>query len=214
MTDTKAARLSRTQRRERILEAGLETFAELGYERASMAAIAKRAGVVPSVIYDHFRSKRDLYKQLLERHGDELIDTAIRELPDTSDPEQLIRTSMERFFAFVEDNRFVWRFFFGDPPADPELAAFHQECRDRATDATAANIESAAAAQGVAFPGVAGDRATRLLAEGSRAMTDGIAAWWYDHPEVPREEVVAVSAALMWQGLGGLAAAARSGKGP
>ena len=48
------SRLSAAERRERILAAAAEVFAEHGYADASMAEIANRAGVVASVLYDHF----------------------------------------------------------------------------------------------------------------------------------------------------------------
>jgi len=34
----------------------------------------------------------------------------------------------------------------------------------------------------------------------SRA-NDGLAAWWYEHPEVPRERLVAISIDLVWRSL-------------
>src|SRR4051812_24180320 len=50
-------RIPAEERRVRILDAAVEVFAELGYDAAKMQNIAARAGVVPSVLYDHFGSK-------------------------------------------------------------------------------------------------------------------------------------------------------------
>ena len=49
------------QRRERILRAAQELFAERGYDGASAEAIAARAGVAKGLIFHHFGSKADLY---------------------------------------------------------------------------------------------------------------------------------------------------------
>jgi AcrR family transcriptional regulator len=61
-------RLTAAARREVIAAAATELFAERGYQRASIEEIARRSGVTPPVVYDHFASKRDLYRDLLERH--------------------------------------------------------------------------------------------------------------------------------------------------
>ena len=38
----------------------------------------------------------------------------------------------------------------------------------------------------------------------SRAATDGLAGWWYENRDVPREQVVAIAMGLLWEGFGGL----------
>jgi AcrR family transcriptional regulator len=47
--------------RRAILEAASATFAESGYEQATIRTIAARAGVDPSLIHHHFGSKEDLF---------------------------------------------------------------------------------------------------------------------------------------------------------
>ncbi|HZQ36260.1 MAG TPA: helix-turn-helix domain-containing protein [Dehalococcoidia bacterium] len=47
--------------RSRIVEAALEVFAAEGYPRATMAAIAERAGVATGNLYHYFPSKRALF---------------------------------------------------------------------------------------------------------------------------------------------------------
>ncbi|HST62092.1 MAG TPA: helix-turn-helix domain-containing protein [Longimicrobium sp.] len=49
-----------------IRNAGLEAFAELGYHAASMSEIARRAGVSKALIYQHFASKEDLLRDIVE----------------------------------------------------------------------------------------------------------------------------------------------------
>jgi AcrR family transcriptional regulator len=194
-------RLRPEERRQRILDAAVELFAERGYEGASINEIARAAGVVASVIYDHFPSKRALHIELLEIHGSALIERAVRPVQGAS-PRELLRLTTEAFFEFVEEDPFVWRLVFRDPPADPEIAAAHRHVRDRATEAIAGLIE--AAVPGVELSGIPRRQASWMLAEASRAATDALAAWWYEHPDVPREQVVTVAVALLWQGFGGI----------
>ena len=196
-------RLRADERRERILEAAVAVFAERGYERAGMGEIAARAGIVPSVIYDHFPSKRSLHIELLQRHGQTLIDRSIGDIPLTT-ARDINDASIAAFFRFVEEDPFVWRFLFRDPPADAEVAAVHADMHARATAGLAALV-AAGAPPGAPLPGIPRERAAWMLARAAQGASNALAAWWYEHPEVPREEVVAVATTLLWDGFGGLA---------
>src|SRR2546421_1778913 len=66
-------RLTRAERRARILDAAARVFAEEGYDRASIEQIADLAGITKPVIYHHFESKRDLYIALVEMYRGELL---------------------------------------------------------------------------------------------------------------------------------------------
>lgn len=51
---------------QRILGAALALFAERGYASTSTGAIAKVAGVAEGLIFKHFRSKKELFLQLIK----------------------------------------------------------------------------------------------------------------------------------------------------
>ncbi|MGC5626789.1 TetR family transcriptional regulator [Georgenia sp. Z1344] len=55
------ARRTAEENRERIRAAARELFAEQGYDRATIRAIATRAGVDPAVVIRSFGSKEDLF---------------------------------------------------------------------------------------------------------------------------------------------------------
>ena len=61
-----AARLPAPARRTQLLEVALEAFAEHGYHLTSMNQVAEAAGVTKPVLYQHFRSKKALYQELLD----------------------------------------------------------------------------------------------------------------------------------------------------
>ena len=196
-------RLSAAERRQRILDAATQVFAERGYSAASVGEIAARAGVVASVIYDHFGSKRDLHIELLQRHGDVLIERSIEEVGGET-PYELLRTSVDAFYRLVEEDPFVWRFLFRDPPSDPEIAAAHRRVQDRATAGIAAGLVRSAVPPTDSVLGVPAERAAWMVAKASQEATQGLAEWWWEHPEVPREEVVELLLELLWEGFGGL----------
>lgn len=199
-------RLPASERRERILAAATEVFAERGYRDASMGEIAARAGVVASVIYDHFGSKRELAIELLERHGQAIVAETITAL-EPAPPRELFRTSIELFYEFVERDPFVWRFLFRDPPADPQIAAVHRRIHDRATEGIAALVQMSAP-EGTEIPGTPRDRAALMVAKAAQGTTQELAKWWYENRDVPREQVVEVAWRVLWDGASGMLAEA------
>jgi AcrR family transcriptional regulator len=208
-TDTRS-RLTASERRERILAAATEVFAEHGYTGASVGEIARRAGVVASVIYDHFGSKRELHVELLEAHGEALIERSIAEVTGEG-PYELLRASIEAFYRFVEEDPFVWRFLFRDPPSDPDIAAAHRRVQDRATAGIAALVAEGAPEVGAVLE-IPAERATWMVAKASQAATQGLAEWWWEHPEAPREHVVELAVQLLWEGQRGLIEQATKGE--
>ncbi len=55
-----------TARRAQIIECAIETIAKLGYARASLAQIARRAGISKGVISYHFAGKDELIRQIVD----------------------------------------------------------------------------------------------------------------------------------------------------
>ena len=191
-------RLSAAERRERILAAATEVFAESGYHAASMSQIAERAGVVASVIYDHFPSKRDLHIELIRVHGDAMIARTITSIKPAG-PLEMLQEGIEIYFLGVEEDPFAWRFLFRDPPADPEIAEAWRACHDRATEGIAGlirigvpNLEE--------LSGMPSQQASRMLATLSQGASNGLARWWYENREVPREEVAELARRALWDG--------------
>lgn len=64
------------QRRRQIVESAYQVFAELGYERASVSDVAKRAGIGQGTIYRYFDSKRELLDHVVDYGFELLLDTA------------------------------------------------------------------------------------------------------------------------------------------
>ncbi len=176
-----------------------------GYDGASLDQISEAAGVSKAVIYDHFPSKHGLHSALLEKQTVELLSyVAGRVIGAGSDPLAQLRAGMDAFFEFVESHPFAWRMIFRDPPADKALIKLHRQVQDQATDAIAALLAAAAP------DFILGDeRRLRMGAEALKWQTNGLAAWWYEHREVPRSEVVAVALDLSWLGLERLAGGER-----
>lgn len=185
-------RLGAQERRERIRAGAMEVFAEHGYEGASMAEIATAAEVTAAVIYDHFPSKAALHIGLLEQQTSELIAAVGSALAAAGDaPEERMRVGTDAFFAFVEQHPFAWRLIFRDPPSDPEVAAAHRRINDQATAAIAGFIEQSSGRAETA----------ELFAEMLKMSYRALAMWWYEHRDVPREQVVERLLDFCWVGM-------------
>ena len=59
-------RMPRAQRRAQILDAATRAFARGGFANTGLDAIAAEAGVTPVILYRHFASKADLYREVIE----------------------------------------------------------------------------------------------------------------------------------------------------
>ena len=74
----RASERPRANSRAALIDAALEEFSTKGYEAATVAAIAERAGVTTGALYAHFAGKLDL---LLATVGltpaDEVVDTIV-----------------------------------------------------------------------------------------------------------------------------------------
>ena len=64
------SRRGREDRRDAILEAALELFAERGYRGATLAAIARRAGLTQQGLLHYFPSKENLLAEVLRLRDD------------------------------------------------------------------------------------------------------------------------------------------------
>jgi len=194
-------RLTAAARREVIEQAATAVFAERGYHGASMDEIAHRSGVSAPVLYDHFASKLDLHRRLLERHFAGLQDVWRENLPDDEEPTRRIARAFDAWFAYVQGHPYAWRMLFRETTGDPEVDAVHREVAERSRAVVLpllAREQGADAAAGPQSPGV---DALAMSWEVLRSAMQGLALWWYDHQDVPRDQVVATAMNWLWIGL-------------
>lgn len=65
---------TKKERRQQIMEAAITCFAENGFYETSMDDIVKVAGLSKGSLYWYFKSKRDLFKSLIEMWFEEIMD--------------------------------------------------------------------------------------------------------------------------------------------
>jgi AcrR family transcriptional regulator len=194
-------RLPAAARRELIERAATEVFAEHGYAGASIDEIARRSGVTPPVVYDHFASKLDLFTRLLERTRDELLAMWVEQLGGGDATGVRINRSFDAWARYVEQNRFAARMYFQEATGDAQARAAHRAIQAQGRAALGAilgRLDPARPADRIAGGG--DPEALEMAAEVIRAGLAGLAIWWDDHPHVPRERIVETAMNVLWVG--------------
>jgi TetR/AcrR family transcriptional regulator, fatty acid metabolism regulator protein len=108
----RATRLPRERRVGDIIEAARVVFAECGYEDASMAAIADRAGVVEGTIYTYFANKRDLLNRVLARWYEGMLADQAEALAGISGTRNRLRYVIWRHLRTIATEPALCRLFF------------------------------------------------------------------------------------------------------
>ena len=100
-----AIRLPASERRTQLLNVALEEFAANGYHLTSMNQVAEAAGVTKPVLYQHFRSKKALYSELLEDVSVSLAERIAEATATAAGPRQQVEAGLLSYFTYVTDNR-------------------------------------------------------------------------------------------------------------
>ena len=98
--------------------------------------------------------------------------------------------------AYVQEHPYAPRMFFTETTGDPEIEAIHRQVQMQATAALGVIVGREASRASAAA-----DLPAEMAAEIMRSGLAGLAIWWSDHPDVPREEIVATALNVLWIGL-------------
>ena len=190
-------RLRAAERREVIEREASAVFAERGYHGASIEEIARRSGVTPPVLYDHFESKLDLHRRLLERTRGELLELWREHLAGDAPAAERIPAAIDAWAGYVQSHPYAPRMFFTETTGLPEAQRLHAEIQAQARVALAAILGAEEGSENLAG---GGPEAVEMAAEVIRSGLTGLAIWWQGHPDVPRERIVATALNVVWIG--------------
>lgn len=189
-------RLSAPDRRRQLLDVALETFASTGYHATSMDDVAEAAGVTKPVLYQHFPSKRALYRELLEDVGRRLLADITSAATPADTGRERVQNGMAAYFGFVTGNRPAFRLLFGASVRnDAEFAEVAENVLERMAEAVAQmiDVDLPAEHRAVLAHAVIG----MAEAVGRRALRDETA-------EHDPELLAHWTAELVWYGLRGI----------
>lgn len=129
------SRLPAAARRRQLTRVAIEVFSRRGYDSTSMDDIAEEAGVTKPVLYQHFRSKRSLYEELLEEVGSEMLQAIDEAVAAADGPRQQVEAGFTAYFRFVDERRSAFRLLFASgAPRDEELAGALQRVEETLAD--------------------------------------------------------------------------------
>jgi AcrR family transcriptional regulator len=96
-------RMRAPERRQQLLEVARRVFGRRGYHVVTMDDVAREAGVTKPILYDHFPSKRELYRGLLETDLANLKVRLQEALETPRGNRERIRGSFQAYFDFVAE---------------------------------------------------------------------------------------------------------------
>jgi len=144
-----SGRAARTaDRREAILSAALDEFAERGFEAARLDDVAKRAGIAKGTIYLYFRDKETLFQELLRAMLTPIIG-GFEALGQADVPAKQLAEHMRDVFVhevFETRRKDVIRLMIAEGRRFPKLAEFYyREVLSRIIEALRAILKRGAA---------------------------------------------------------------------
>lgn len=107
-----ATKLDTYVRRKQIAHAALEVVAAKGLNKLSVAAVARRVGLVPSALYRHFKSKDELLDATLELIQEKLMSNVEAVLEQSDDALEQLRRLLMLHAAMIRDNRGIPQIMF------------------------------------------------------------------------------------------------------
>ena len=130
-----------TARRAQIVDAAIDTIAEVGYARTSLGRIAERAGISRGLISYHFAGKEELITEIARSVIDQSRAYMLPRITAESTGPGVLRAYIESNLTFIREHRNL-------------LIAIVEIARHRSAEGAAPRI-----------PGHEPDQAVRLLAE-------------------------------------------------
>jgi AcrR family transcriptional regulator len=166
-------------------------FAAGGFHATSMDDIAEGAGVTKPVLYQHFRSKRQLYLELLDDVGTQLMEAIAKATAEAGGPRAQVEAGFAAYVRFMADRPEAFPLLFGSGARrDREFADAVRRVEDSIAEAVAALIEADI-----------DDDHRRVLAAAIVGMSEGVLRRGSD---VDQGLLVRQMAELAWGGLRGV----------
>src|SRR5665647_2638995 len=92
-------------RRAQIAEASMSLVANQGLRRFSVAAVARRVGIVPSGIYRHFKNKDEILGAMLDRVEERLLANVEEARAENADPVECLKGVLMRHIRMIREGK-------------------------------------------------------------------------------------------------------------
>jgi AcrR family transcriptional regulator len=152
---------------ERLLDAALDTFADLGFAAASVEDVCRRGGFTRGAFYSSFRTKDELFAALFTRESARNIDRARQQLAGVEDEADPVAAAVDRCLSTFRADR-TWVLVLTEyrlhAARSPEAAVTLRQHTDEILDGVTALIDDTARRAGVTLAVPAGRLARMVVA--------------------------------------------------
>jgi AcrR family transcriptional regulator len=194
-------RLSREERRHRLLTSAQELFGKNGYRGTEVDRIAHRAGVTKPMLYRHFPGgKAEIFLAVLDEHMNALMRNLWEALASSSEPKKRLRHGLDAYIRFAEENSAGFHLLAqSSAELDPAVGQRLTEVRELIVRGLSNTIADVMKGAGLATDGAP------LYAHAMLGGVESVTSWWLKGSKSPgREVIVDHLLAFMWRGFDGL----------
>lgn len=190
----------RAMRRAELLDAAVAAIRQTG-PGVTMEQLANAGGVTKPILYRHFGDRDGLIGAIAERFSTDLFTSVTTSLAIETDPLDLLRSTVNAYVAFIERDPNLYRFMLQhlpgrDGPSQTNILV--DLIARQVAVAVGSGLRDAGVDSGAAVP----------WAYGIVGFVHQAGDWWVDDRTMSRETLVDYLVSLLWNGLGGAAAAA------
>jgi len=89
-------------KKHKIILAAISEFAKNGFEKASMDAVAIKAKVAKGTVFYHFKSKSDLFAEIVEEGKNKLAEKMVKETKDLKNNKDKIEKIIDIEVEFIK----------------------------------------------------------------------------------------------------------------
>lgn len=197
----RAKHLGPVRRRPMVLDAALEVFVEHGIDGASMASIARRAGITKPVLYDCFPGgKNEIVLALLDREEERILDhlQGILAMTRRMPVGEGIRLGMNAFLEYADINPLAFRLLLASGSGDPEISRRTERVTERIVGRMGERAMEIAISMDA--PPVIGEIFMRSIV----GVAYYLARWWGRDKPIEREVIADTVSTWMMKGLEGM----------
>ena len=200
-TDGRSSRWDqhRAERREQLIDAAILAVKQFGTD-VGMDQIAASARTSKPVIYRYFADKNELYRAMGERIIG-VIARALQRVQDRSDPQVMVKASIEAYLQLLGDNPELFHFVTAHRalhearPGDPTAFEFARPVADVLTESLGRRL------RGLGLD----PRGAQPWGEAIVGFIQAASLWWVEHPDaMTRDQLSDYLAALLWGGVAGV----------
>jgi AcrR family transcriptional regulator len=126
----------RESSRTEILNAALELFATNGFHATSISQIAAKAGISKGLMYNYFKSKDDLLKQVIEE-GFNVLNGLMLSLSGEKDARTALEKVIHLSFELIKNNVTYWKLYMSlmlQSVAQKEIESLMMKFRDESIE--------------------------------------------------------------------------------